>query len=69
MHSLLSKVRQAMEAGVVLVLINLDMLYESLYDVLNQNYTRVGTMMYSRIVIGRHSESCIIDPNFKVLLT
>lgn len=68
MHALLYRVRQAMEEGVVLVLINLEMLYESLYDVLNQSYDHVGSVMYSRIVVGRHSESCIVHPNFKVCL-
>jgi hypothetical protein len=40
-HVLLHRVRKAMEDGVVLVIIGLEVLYESLYDVLNKNYTQV----------------------------
>lgn len=42
-HVLLHRVRQAMEEGIVLVIIGLDVLYESLYDVFNKNYTQVYT--------------------------
>jgi hypothetical protein len=40
-HILLHRVRSAMEEGIVLVITNLEILYESLYDVLNKNYTEV----------------------------
>jgi hypothetical protein len=40
-HVLLHQVRRAMEEGVILVIIGLEILYESLYDVLNKNYTQV----------------------------
>jgi E3 ubiquitin-protein ligase RNF213 len=29
---------------------------------------QVGTQLYSRIAIGRHSESCIVHPHFKVVV-
>eukprot|EP00026_Physarum_polycephalum_P000039 Phypoly_transcript_00039.p1 GENE.Phypoly_transcript_00039~~Phypoly_transcript_00039.p1 ORF type:complete len:2184 (+),score=253.33 Phypoly_transcript_00039:2045-8596(+) len=67
-HVLLHRIRRAMEEGVVLVIIGLEILYESLYDVLNKNYTQVGTQLYTRIAIGRHNESCVVNHNFKVVV-
>jgi hypothetical protein len=65
-HQLLHEIRRAMEEGDIVVLVNLEFLYESLYDVLNKSYTQLGTALYTRIAVGRHSESCVVHPNFKV---
>ncbi len=69
MHKYLHEVRVAMEEGKILVLVNLSLLYESLYDVLNKNYTHFSPgVMYAKIVVGRHSESCLVKENFKVIV-
>lgn len=43
-------------------------IYENLYDVLNKRETKVGSVSYVRIAVGRQSESCLVHKDFKVMV-
>eukprot|EP01083_Nonionella_stella_P223990 797692_1 len=66
----LNKVKNCMETGKTLLLINLEEIHESLYDMLNQRYTFVKTSnkMYCRIALGSNSQTCFVDPAFKCIV-
>ena len=49
----------------ILVLLKLDQLYDSLYDMLNQKYLSVDGQKYCKICIGGESIRCPIDSRFK----
>ena len=45
------RVRNCIEAGVTVILINVSDLHNALYDMLNQRYTRIGKRLYCRIAM------------------
>ncbi|XP_060598064.1 uncharacterized protein LOC132751874 [Ruditapes philippinarum] len=55
-YRILNRIIMCMEQGVVLILKNLEKIYGSLYDMLNQNYTRIGKHnSYCRVALGPYS--------------
>jgi len=70
----INAVKRAMGAGRVVVLVNHDRIYESLYDVLNQRYVtrrdahgRVTRLL--RLAVGAHSQLVPVDTSgFKVIV-
>lgn len=66
-------VRDAMAKGRSLVLCGMDVIYEALYDVLNQRYVRRRTEegeieLMLRLAIGARSQLCPMAENFKLLV-
>ena len=54
-----------METGKIVILLNLENLYESLYDVLNQYYLDYCDGRYVDLGLQSHRVKCRVDPNFK----
>ena len=54
-----------METGRTVILLNLENLYESLYDVLNQYYIYHGDIKYVGLGLQTHRVKCRVDNNFK----
>lgn len=50
----INRIKIAMETGQTVLLSNLDNLYESLYDALNQNYMTLGDARYVDLGLGTH---------------
>lgn len=68
-YSTINKVKNCMEAGHTVVLMHLDEIYESLYDMLNQQYTKgVGNGLFCRLAVGAHSRTCEVAPEFRCIL-
>ena len=57
-----------MEQGYILVMLNLDFLYQSFYDLLNQNYTIIRSKRFCRIAIGSDSYRYEVQKNFKAVV-
>ena len=57
-----------MEGGVLCVLSNLENIYQSFYDMLNQNYQVIGNQRFCKVAIGPDSSRCLVHPNFKCVL-
>uniref|UniRef100_A0A7N4NKI3 Ring finger protein 213 n=1 Tax=Sarcophilus harrisii TaxID=9305 RepID=A0A7N4NKI3_SARHA len=57
-----------METGKMVVLLNLQNLYESLYDALNQYYVHLGGQKYVDLGLGTHRVKCRVHPDFRLIV-
>eukprot|EP00347_Sterkiella_histriomuscorum_P010832 403374756 len=60
-----------MESGTLCVFLNLKNVYQSFYDMLNQNYTEIGTQntqKYSKVAVGADQSLFLVHQNFKCIL-
>uniref|UniRef100_A0A8C4HVE0 E3 ubiquitin-protein ligase RNF213 n=1 Tax=Dicentrarchus labrax TaxID=13489 RepID=A0A8C4HVE0_DICLA len=57
-----------METGQTVVLLNLQNLYESLYDALNQYYVTLGGQKYVDLGLGTHRVKCRVHKNFRLIV-
>uniref|UniRef100_A0A4W5RGZ0 Uncharacterized protein n=1 Tax=Hucho hucho TaxID=62062 RepID=A0A4W5RGZ0_9TELE len=57
-----------METGQTVVLLNLQNLYESLYDALNQYYVSLGGQKYVDLGLGTHRVKCRVHKNFRLIV-
>ncbi|KAM4802731.1 LOW QUALITY PROTEIN: E3 ubiquitin-protein ligase RNF213-like [Urocitellus parryii] len=63
----INRVKICMETGKVVVLLNLQHLYESLYDALNQYYVYLGCK-YVDLGLGTHLIKCRVYPDFHLIV-
>ena len=68
LHRTIDKIRGVMESGRTCVLLKLDKLYESLYDVLNQRYDNVDGQKSCGICIGYEEIPCQIHHAFRCIV-
>ncbi|XP_016050307.2 E3 ubiquitin-protein ligase RNF213 isoform X1 [Erinaceus europaeus] len=64
----INRVKICMETGRTVVLLNLQNLYESLYDALNQYYVYLGGQKYVDLGLGTHRVKCRVHPNFRLVV-
>jgi hypothetical protein len=64
----INQIKICMETGRTVVLLNLENLYESLYDLLNQYYTRAIGNRYVDLGLQSHRIKCKVHDNFKLIL-
>ena len=68
-YRVLSRIILCMEQGLVLILRDLENIYGSLYDMLNQNYTIIGGKKHCRIALGHYSNPiCQVHEDFKCIV-
>lgn len=68
-YRILSRIILCMEQGLVLILKDLENIYGSLYDMLNQNYTVVGSKKNCRVALGPYSNPmCHVHEDFKCIV-
>ena len=65
---ILNKIKYIMENNNVLILIDLDMIYPSLYDLFNQNFTIMGDKMFARIAFEYAKISSEVNKNFHCIV-
>lgn len=63
-----NRVKTCMETGRPVVLLNIQSLYESLYDALNQCYVRLGGSNYVDIGLGSHRVKCKVRDEFRLIV-
>jgi hypothetical protein len=63
----IQRIKQKMQEGATVVLLHCDNLYESLYDLLNQHYTKYGDQKFVRLAFGTHSRLCPVHDNFRAI--
>ncbi|XP_030632557.1 E3 ubiquitin-protein ligase rnf213-alpha-like [Chanos chanos] len=63
-----NRVKTCMEAGRPVVLLNIQSLYESLYDALNQCYVKLGGSNYVDIGLGSHRVKCKVRDEFRLIV-
>ena len=65
----LSEIMNCMRAGKTVILYNLNEIHESLYDMLNQRYTKhTSGRLYCRVALGAESRACYVDHKFKCIV-
>lgn len=64
----INRVKVCMETGRTVVLLNLQNLYESLYDALNQYYVHLGGQKYVDLGLGTHRVKCRVHPDFRLIV-
>ncbi|XP_041073204.1 E3 ubiquitin-protein ligase rnf213-alpha-like [Carcharodon carcharias] len=64
----INRVKICMETGQTVVLLNLQNLYESLYDALNQYYVYLGGQKYVDLGLGTHRVKCRVHPEFRLIV-
>ncbi|XP_077886537.1 E3 ubiquitin-protein ligase RNF213-like isoform X3 [Ictidomys tridecemlineatus] len=64
----INRVKVCMETGKMVVLLNLQHLYESLYDALNQYYVYLGGQKYVDLGLGTHRVKCRVHPDFRLIV-
>ncbi|XP_071620776.1 E3 ubiquitin-protein ligase RNF213 isoform X2 [Heliangelus exortis] len=64
----INRVKVCMETGQTVVLLNLQNLYESLYDALNQYYVYLAGQKYVDLGLGTHRVKCRVHPKFRLIV-
>ncbi|XP_053146867.1 E3 ubiquitin-protein ligase RNF213-like isoform X2 [Hemicordylus capensis] len=64
----INRVKICMETGKMVVLLNLQNLYESLYDALNQYYVHLADQKYVDLGLGTHRVKCRVHPKFRLIV-
>ncbi|XP_062570766.1 E3 ubiquitin-protein ligase RNF213-like isoform X2 [Saccostrea cucullata] len=64
----INRIKVFMETGKTVVLLNLENLYESLYDALNQYYMESGPDRYIDLGLGTHRVKCKVDKRFRLVV-
>nr|XP_044602039.1 E3 ubiquitin-protein ligase RNF213 isoform X2 [Equus asinus] len=64
----INRVKICMETGKMVMLLNLQNLYESLYDALNQYYVYLGGQKYVDLGLGTHRVKCRVHPDFRLIV-
>ncbi|XP_042247797.1 E3 ubiquitin-protein ligase rnf213-alpha [Thunnus maccoyii] len=64
----INRVKICMETGETVVLLNLQNLYESLYDALNQYYVYLGGQKYVDLGLGTHRVKCRVHKDFRLIV-
>jgi hypothetical protein len=57
-----------MENGTLCIFLNLNSIYQSFYDMLNQNYQEIGNQRFCKVAIGPDSSRCLVHNEFKCIL-
>ena len=64
----INRIKVCMATGRTVVLLNLDKLYESLYDALNQYYVYHGGQRFVDLGLGNHRVKCQVHKDFRLIL-
>ena len=68
-YRILSRIILCMERDCILILRDLDRIYGSLYDMLNQNYAVVGNRKNCRVALGAYSNPmCQVNDGFRCIV-
>ena len=67
-EEILNKIKYIMEAENILILRDLDMIYASLYDLFNQNFTCMGDKRFARIAFETARISSEVNKNFHAIV-
>ena len=67
-EDLLNKIQYLISKDNVLILKNLEVIYPSLYELFNQNYTKIGDKYFSKIAFASSKSSSEVHRNFRIIL-
>ncbi|XP_078381354.1 E3 ubiquitin-protein ligase rnf213-alpha-like isoform X3 [Oculina patagonica] len=64
----INRIKVCMETGRTVILLNLESLYESLYDALNQYYVYFGGQKFVDLGLGSHRVKCRVHDEFRLIV-
>ncbi|KAJ5066491.1 hypothetical protein M0811_13605 [Anaeramoeba ignava] len=64
----LQSIEDSIRNGEIVILFKNEQLYEPLYDLLNQNYSKEGDNIYAKISFGNIVSKIRIDPRFRLIV-
>ncbi|KAL8581505.1 hypothetical protein ACOMHN_042898 [Nucella lapillus] len=64
----INRIKVCMETGQTVILLNLENLYESLYDALNQYYAMLGPDRFVDLGLGTHRVKCKVHRQFRLIV-
>lgn len=64
----ISRIKASMEMGNTVILLNLQNLYESLYDTLNQYYYEFAGQRYVYLGLNTHRVECAVHKDFRLII-
>ncbi|KAJ7339384.1 hypothetical protein OS493_005779 [Desmophyllum pertusum] len=64
----INRIKICMETGRTVILLNLESIYGSLYDALNQYYVYFGGQKYVDLGLGTHRVKCRVHDDFKLIV-
>ncbi|PFX29705.1 E3 ubiquitin-protein ligase RNF213 [Stylophora pistillata] len=64
----INRIKVCMETGRTVILLNLESLYESLYDALNQYYVYCGDQKFVDLGLGSHRVKCRVHNDFRLVV-
>lgn len=64
----ISRIKQSMELGHTVIMLNCYNLFESLYDALNQYYYEFAGQRYVYLGLGTHRVNCAVHENFRLIV-
>ncbi|KAL4476130.1 hypothetical protein ABPG74_009863 [Tetrahymena malaccensis] len=67
-YKIINEIIDCVEKGKIIILKNLDNIYQSLYDLLNQNYKHFNGKNYCSISFNADSREIPVSPDFKIIL-
>jgi len=67
-EEILNKIKYLMETDCILILKDLDMIYASLYDLFNQNFTCMGDKQFARIAFEYSKISSEVNKDFHAII-
>ena len=67
-EEILNKIKYIMSSDNILILRDLDIVYASLYDIFNQNFTSMGDKKFARIAFEYAKISSEINKDFRVII-
>ena len=67
-EKLLNKIQLSLENGDILVLRNMENIYPSLYNLFNQNFTKLGNKKFSRIAFANYNTYSVVHEDFRTIV-
>ncbi|CAC5363746.1 RNF213 [Mytilus coruscus] len=64
----INRIKVCMETGTTVILLNLENLYESLYDAMNQYYVECFGQRFVELGLGNHRVKCRVHPDFRLIV-
>ncbi|XP_006822899.2 E3 ubiquitin-protein ligase rnf213-alpha-like [Saccoglossus kowalevskii] len=64
----IKRIKICMETGHPVILINAEVLYESLYDTMNQYYIEYGELRYVNLGLGTHRFNALVHKDFRLVV-
>ncbi len=61
----INRIKVCMEMGQCVILLDLEKLYESLYDAMNQYYVYLGGQKFVDLGLGTHRVKCRVHNDFR----